>query len=63
MTPQPDYKTRKDGTIDYGYYITRSRELRSQGAHHALQELKRVIAIIFRIRPNWSASTGSTIPA
>jgi hypothetical protein len=63
MTQQPGYKTRKDGSIDYGYYITRSHELRSRNANSALRSLKRAIVALIHTRPNWQILKGVGSPA
>lgn len=36
MTRDPNIRTRKDGSIDTGYYMAKARDLRSSKAHELL---------------------------
>lgn len=41
MTDTNSIRTRKDGSIDYDYYIARSRVIRSREAHEAARAVMR----------------------
>ena len=41
MTDTNSIRTRKDGSIDYDYYIERSRIIRSREAHEAVRTVMR----------------------
>ncbi|GKX35530.1 MAG: hypothetical protein MnENMB40S_31480 [Rhizobiaceae bacterium MnEN-MB40S] len=41
MTDTKSFQTRKDGSIDYDYYIARSRAIRSRQTHQAVGAVAR----------------------
>ncbi|MBW8635605.1 hypothetical protein K1W69_00280 [Hoeflea sp. WL0058] len=63
MTDTNSLRTRKDGSIDYDYYIARSRAIRSTQAHQAAGAVARRIPdplLPFRYLINkWRAPGGS----
>lgn len=48
MTRSPDYKTHRDGSIDYGFYLRRSHEIRSLGAHRVFRRMFGAVTALFR---------------
>jgi hypothetical protein len=48
MTPQPEYKTREDGSIDTAYYIARGRRIRSAAAFQVFGKLRSALKRAFK---------------
>ena len=58
MTRSPEYKTLTNGSIDYGHYIRKSHDIRSQSAHSGLRWVARFVAAL--LHRNGKAQAGST---
>ena len=58
MTYQPDYKTRADGSIDYGHYLQRSAVLRGEEFRAVARLVRGMLAALLR-RPSGAEPTAA----
>ena len=62
MTPGTDYKTVKNGSIDYAHYMNHSRAVRSHAAHALVKTVWRWAMKHLRPVPSPQNTPASVIP-